>query len=208
MNALYEGILLGFSLAFIFGFGPVFFAEIHTALHRGFWSGVLMAFGVFINDLMVVVLILLGTVSVAGNMESYKFFGIIGGSLLIIFGVVTYRKKVVVQNVDTNENNNKPRFLYFVKGFVLNLANPFVWLFWVSVVVSATATYHADTYKLTLFFSGALGMVLLADILKVFTASKLKHFLTEKFLITINKIAGIALFGFGVYLIIRSIITF
>ncbi|NOX86665.1 MAG: LysE family transporter [Chlorobi bacterium] len=208
MNALYEGIALGLSLAFIFGFGPVFFAEIHTALHRGFWSGVLMAFGVFINDLIVVVLVLLGAVSVAGNLADYKFFGIIGGTLLIVFGIVTFRHKVVVQNVDDDKNNNGPRLLYFAKGFVLNLANPFVWLFWISVVVSATATYHADKYKLMLFFSGALGVVFLSDIFKVFTASRLKKFLTEKFLITINKIAGIALFGFGVFLIIRSLLTF
>ncbi len=208
MNALYEGIALGLSLAFIFGFGPVFFAEIHTALHRGFWSGVLMASGVFINDLIVVVLVLLGAISVAGNMADYKIFGIIGGALLIIFGFVTYRRKVIVQNIDDGKNNNGRHLLYFVKGFVLNLANPFVWLFWISVVVSATATYHADKYKLILFFSGALGVVFLSDIFKVFTASRLKKFLTEKFLITINKIAGIALFGFGVYLIIRSIITF
>ncbi|HDO28122.1 MAG TPA: hypothetical protein ENH02_08405 [Bacteroidetes bacterium] len=205
MNALYEGIALGLSLSFIFGFGPAFFAEIHTALHRGFWSGVLLASGVFINDITVVVLILLGAVSAVGNMEHYKFLGIIGGGLLIIFGIVTFRRKIMIQSTDEEENNNKPRLLFFVKGFVLNLANPFVWLFWISVVVSATASYKADTYKLVLFFSSTLGVVFLSDIFKVFTASRLKKFLTDKFLITMNKIAGIALFVFGVFLILRSI---
>jgi len=208
MNALFEGIALGLSLSFIFGFGPAFFAEIHTALHRGFWSGVLMAFGVFINDISVVVLALLGAVNVVGNNKNYYVLGIVGGGLLIIFGAVTFKRKVVVQSDEEYDNNNKPRFIYFLKGFVLNIANPFVWLFWIGVVVSATASYQANTYKLVLFFSSALGVVFLSDIFKVFAASKLKRFLTDKFLITINKIAGIALFGFGAFLIFRTIFSF
>jgi len=208
MNALFEGIALGLSLSFIFGFGPAFFAEVHTALHRGFWSGVLMAFGVFINDISVVVLALLGAVNVVGNNENYYVLGIVGGGLLIIFGVVTFKRKVVVQDTEEYDNNNKNRLIFFIKGFILNLANPFVWLFWIGVVVSATASYQANTYKLVLFFSSALGVVFLSDIFKVFAASKLKRFLTDKFLITINKIAGIALFGFGVFLIFRTIFSF
>jgi len=208
MNALFEGIALGLSLSFIFGFGPAFFAEVHTALHRGFWSGVLMAFGVFINDVSVVVLALLGAVNVVGNNENYYVLGIVGGGLLIIFGVVTFKRKVVVQGTEEYDNNNKHRLIFIIKGFILNLANPFVWLFWIGVVVSATASYQANTYKLVLFFSSALGVVFLSDIFKVFAASKLKQFLTDKFLITINKIAGIALFGFGTFLIFRTIFSF
>jgi threonine/homoserine/homoserine lactone efflux protein len=207
MHALLEGSILGLSLAFIFGFGPAFFALIQTAVHRSFGAGVLLALGIFLNDLVVVVLSMLGAVSLVSGSENYKLMGIIGGSLLVIFGVVTYRRKVVVKESEENENNEPPGLIYVAKGFLLNLANPFVWLFWLSIAVSAAAGYRADTYNLVLFFSGTLGVVLLTDILKVFTASRLTRFLTDKFLILINKIAGVALFAFGVFLVIRSVFS-
>lgn len=208
MNAIFEGAALGLSLAFIFGFGPAFFALIQTALNRGFWQGVLLAFGIFLNDLMVVVLALLGSVNLIKGSENYKLLGIIGGTLLIIFGVVTLRRKEVTQNRKVDQGNNIHAIIYIGKGFLLNLANPFVWLFWITVGMSATATYKADTYSLTLFFATALGIIFITDILKVFTASRLKHLLTDRFLIMINKIAGAGLILFGVFLIIRAILDF
>jgi len=208
MLALYEGLILGFSLAFIFGFGPAFFALIQTAIHRGFGAGVLLAFGIFLNDLVVVILAMYGSVSVIGPSENYKLLGIIGGSLLIIFGVVTYRRNEITKGVEESENGEPPGIVYIAKGFLLNLANPFVWLFWLTEAVSATASYKADTYSLTLFFTGTLSVVLITDILKVFTASRLSKFLTDKFLIMINKIAGLALVLFGVFLIIRAVMDF
>ena len=208
MTTLFEGILLGLSLSFIFGFGPAFFALIQTGIYRGFWSGVLLAFGIFLNDVAIVVLGLLGSVNVISGSENYQLMGIIGGGVLIIFGVVTYNRKDLSSNQQKNGNEDLHGLIYIVKGFLLNLLNPFVWIFWLTVIVSATASYKADVYNLTLFFSSTLGVVLLSDIFKVFTASRIKHFLTDKFLIMINKIAGGALILFGSFLILRAIFQF
>jgi len=208
MNALFEGAALGLSLAFIFGFGPAFFALIQTALNRGFWQGVFMAFGIFLNDITVVVLALLGSVTLLKGSENYKLLGIIGGSLLIIFGLVTLMRKQVAKHKTEEQPINNRVVIYVGKGFLLNLANPFVWLFWLTVVVGATATYKADTYSLTLFFAAALSIIFMSDILKVFTASRIKFLLTENFLIVINKVAGFGLILFGIFLIIRAVMGF
>ncbi len=205
MNALIEGAILGLTLAFLFGFGPAFFALIQTALHRGFWQGILLAFGIFLNDLLVVVLSLLGSVHLIKGSENYKLLGIVGGTILIVFGIVTFiRKPVVLKNSQDVTDNNHPA-LYIGKGFLLNLANPFVWLFWLAVTASATATYKADTYSLVVFFSMALSIIFSTDMLKVFLASRLKKLLTGKFLFIINKVAGAGLMVFGIFLIIRSV---
>ena len=208
MHALLEGAILGLSLAFIFGFGPAFFALIQTAIHRGFGAGVLLAIGIFFNDLVVVVLAMFGAVSLVSGSENYKLMGIIGGSLLVIFGLVTLRRKEVVKETEEKENGEPHGLIFVAKGFLLNLANPFVWLFWMTVAVSAAAGYKADKYELILFFTGTLGVVIITDILKVFTASRLTKFLTDKFLVMINKIAGVALILFGVFLIFKSIFDF
>lgn len=208
MQALYEGIILGFTLAFVFGFGPAFFALIQTAIHRGFWAGIMLAFGIFLNDLVIVILGLVGSVNVISGSENYKLMGIIGGALLTIFGVFTYLRKASSKENNKNGNGNPHGLIYVGKGFLLNLLNPFVWIFWLTVIISATATYKADSHSLTLFFAGTLGVVIITDISKVFMAARLKTLLTDNFLILINKIAGIALVLFGLFLILRAVFGF
>lgn len=206
MGVFIEGTVLGLSLAFLFGFGPAFFALIQTGIYRGFLPGILLAFGIFLNDLLIVTLSLLGATSIMGSVENFTTIGIIGGALLVLFGIVTYRKKTEVEDAEDKSDIKSPRpIIYIGKGFLLNAVNPFVWIFWVSIIVGITARFNADTSKLILFFSGTLSIVLLTDIIKTFAASQFKRFVTDKFLIMINKVAGIAITAFGVFLILRSI---
>ncbi len=210
MSVFLEGTVLGFSLALLFGFGPAFFALIQTGIHRGFWPGVLLASGIFLNDFIIVLVSLYGATSIFKDTENYQIMGVIGGFLLIIFGIITYLKKT---NVDESDNQDldikSPHpLIYIGKGFLLNAANPFVWIFWLSIVVGMTARFGAQKGDLVLFFAGTLTVVFTTDVIKTFAASKLKKFATQKFLIIINKIAGIAISAFGVFLIIRSILQF
>jgi threonine/homoserine/homoserine lactone efflux protein len=205
MNAVIDGVVLGFTLAFVFGFGPAFFALIQTALHRGFWQGILLAFGIFLNDLSVVTLSLLGSVHLIKGSENYELLGIFGGAILIVFGIVTFLKKPVTKQNVQGVNGNNHLILYVGKGFLLNLANPFVWLFWMTVAASATANFKADTSSLIIFFAITLSIIFSTDMLKVFLASRLKRLLTGRVLLIIHRISAIALSGFGIILIIRAV---
>lgn len=208
MNALFEGILLGLTLALVFGFGPAFFALIQTTLQQGFWAGIMLAIGIFLNDVMVVVVAMLGSVTLIPNTSDYKLLGIVGGGLLIIFGIVGLSRKFKTEGQKKDFIASPKRIMYVGKGFLLNLANPFVWLFWMSVVLSATASYKGNTYGLVTFFAAALSMIILTDTIKVFTASQLKKVVTDKFLKMINKLAGIGLVLFGIALILRAVFSF
>ena len=206
MSIFIEGMVLGLSLAFLFGFGPAFFALIQTGIHRGFWQGALLAFGIILNDAFVVALSLLGVAQVFGSTENYNLLGIVGGIILIIFGFVTYKKKTAAEEADASEITNSLNPVnYVVKGFLLNVANPFVWLFWISISVGILARFSGDTNNMIIFFAGTLSVVFATDLLKTFLASQLEKFVNDKFLILINKIAGVALIGFGVYLIVRAV---
>ncbi len=209
MDVFLEGTILGLSLAFLFGFGPAFFALIQTGIYRGFFPGILLAFGIFLNDLVIVTASLYGATSIMSSTHNYSLMGTIGGGLLIIIGIVTYLRKTEIAEMENKPEIKAPHaIIYIGKGFLLNAVNPFVWIFWISIIVGITARFSADTLKLILFFSGALSIVLITDIIKTFAASKFKKFITDKFLILINKIAGLAIAGFGLFLLIRSIISF
>ncbi len=209
MDVFIEGTVLGLSLAFLFGFGPAFFALIQTGIFRGLIPGILLAFGIFLNDLLIVTLSIFGAATIMSNINNFNIIGIVGGIIIIVFGIVTYLKKTEIEDGETkSEINSTHPLLYIGKGFLLNAVNPFVWIFWISIIVGITARYNADYVKLIIFFSGTLSIVLLTDIIKTFAASKLKAIVTDKFLILINKIAGIGISGFGIFLIIRTIFDF
>lgn len=209
MSVFIEGMALGLSLAFLFGFGPAFFALIQTGIHRGFWTGALLAFGILLNDAFVIALSLLGFAQLFSGSENYYLLSIVGGAILIVFGLVTFIKKADVEVTEEQEVNNFLNPLsYIVKGFLLNVANPFVWLFWIGISVGILARFSGDTSDMVLFFTGTLSVVLITDLAKTFAASRLKKFVTEKFLVLINKIASVALIGFGIYLIVRAVLNF
>ncbi len=209
MHPLIEGLILGLTLAIFFGFGPALFALIQTSIHRGFWSGFLLAIGIFLSDLVVVGLCFLGAIQIITKPENHLAFGIISGGILIIFGLVTYSRKL---HIDSNNNKIKIKqphpITYILKGFFLNIANPFIWIFWMGVVVGMTANYGAEIRPLVYFFSVTLITVLGTDVLKCFGSYKIKRYLTPKIMTLINRVAGIGLAIFGLFLIFRVIFDF
>lgn len=207
MHSLIEGMILGLTLDLFFGFGPAFFAEIQTGIHRGFYKGFILALGVFLNDLAVVALSLIGAHVIMNTMHRFQILGVAGGTVLILFGIATYRNKIELTGEDEDININEPHVLmYMLKGFLLNIANPFVWLFWPTVVLGVATPFMNTTEDMVLFFSGTLSMFLLVDTTKVFLASRIKNYITDKILHLINKVAGVGLFVFGIVLVIRSIV--
>lgn len=205
MQTIIEGAILGFTLSILFSFGPALVAEIQTSIHRGFWAGVLLAFGVFFSDATIVFLGFIGAVQIFENHK--MLLGFIGGVILIIFGIVTYKRKVVIDVESDNSElkQNNPNFLtYILKGFFINFTNPFVWIFWMGVVVGFTANYKAERLLLIVFFATALGVVFLMDVLKIFSAFKIKKYIQTHNIIWINRIAGIGLVLFGIYLVVRT----
>ncbi len=206
LHPLFEGMLLGLTLALFFGFGPAFFALVQTGIHRGFSKGFILAIGVFLNDLTVVTVSILAAHAVMENMHKHQLLGVLGGVVLIIFGIVASKHKIVVDSNDDVVNINEPHAItYLIKGYLLNIANPFVWLFWPTVVLGVAAPFMDTTRDIILFFAGTLSLVFSSDVAKVYLASKIKGYITDKFLRLINKIASISLMVFGVVLIFRSL---
>ena len=208
MHPFFEGIILGFTLAMLLG--PALFALLQTSIHRGLKSGFFLAIGIFMSDIIVVIFTYMGAVQLLSNERNYILAGISGGIILILFGVYTFVHKVHIdENNNLIEAKKVPGILtYMLKGFFLNVMNPFVWFFWISVMVGIGSNYGADKSALTSFFMGTLFTIFGTDLLKVFIANKIKHYLNPKVLILINRIVGILLAIFGLFLILRVIFKF
>lgn len=207
---IWEGLILGLTLAFLFGFGPALFALIQTTIHRGLWSGFQLAFGIFLSDVTLVTLCLLGALQIINETpENQLAFGIITGIILIVFGIMTFTRKVEISENSDNDDIRTPSPLTFIlKGFFLNFTNPFVWLFWILWVTTITSNYKGETESVIALFSTTLLVILATDMLKCFGAYKIKQYVTPRFIQWINWVAGVGLCVFGIFLLIKAFIEF
>lgn len=211
-----EGVVLGLTLALFFGFGPAFFSLIQTSIHRGFKSALFLAFGIFINDSLIICLCLMSSIQIITEPQNQLWFGISAGIILIIFGIFTYTRKCKeIKNPEEDEKeivvlkrkkDTPGWFTYIAKGFFMNIMNPFIWIFWVGWVTLISAKMAGDDGKLITFFAGTLLTIFSTDLLKAYGAYSVKKFFTPKMIGVMNKIAGIGLMGFGVYMIVRVIV--
>jgi len=207
MHPFIQGIILGLTLSALLG--PALFTLLQTSIHRGMKSGIFLAFGIFLSDVSVVYLAYLGALQLINQKNNYMIAGIIGGLILIGFGIYTFLHKI---HIDGNNKAIEVRvpgpFTYVLKGYFLNIMNPFVWFFWISAMVGVSSTYEDDKHGIVIFFLGTLVTVLGSDILKVFIANKIKDRLNTAILMKVNHLVGLLLIAFGLFLIIRVIFQF
>ena len=208
MGPLLQGVLVGLTFAVLLG--PAFFSLIQTSIQRGFRSGFFLALGIFISDFSALLLAYFGATQFLGNDPRENFlFSIIGGIILIIFGTFTFIRKVSIQRqIPGKEESNgvsKP-YVYIIKGFLLNAANPGMWFIWITVVVSISANFGVNNRAIYIFLGGALGTIFVTDIFKCYISHQIKHLINDKVLTWMNRIVGVVLIGFGTYLIINVMV--
>lgn len=204
MNPFIEGAILGLTLAVLLG--PALFALIQTSIHRGFRSGMLLAVGIFFSDLTLVMLTFIGATKILSNDSNRLFFGFVSGIILIGYGIVTYRRRVAMNSNGELIEKNKPAwYTYLLKGYFLNIANPFVWLFWMGVTVGVTSSYGDDTQKAIFFFSGTLFTIFATDTIKSYIAKRIKGMLNPANIKKVNHAVGVLLIFFGIVLMGRAL---
>lgn len=213
-----EGVIIGLSLALIMGFGPSFFTLIQTSISRGFKAAMFLDLGIILNDIMVVALMMMTNVQFnVADKENIIYAGISAGIILIIFGIYTFLlspEKIIhisennTQKIDKMNEKfiDKPKWYVFIsKGFIINIFNPFVWIFWITCVATTSSNFGGNRYSMIIFFIGVFATVLFFDILKAAGAYSLKRFFTEKMMKIMNQIIGIILMLFGLFIAVRVI---
>ena len=212
IRAIAEGVGLGITLAILTG--PAFFALLQTSIRSGYRSGIAFALGVFISDTTLITLSYLGALNLFNDPKNNFVIGIIGGTILIMFGVFNIFQKSPLELEKNTENVEKmmPQKatlpMIALKGFAINLINPFVILFWIGVVSVETTRYKFSQIDIIALFTATLLTVLGTDILKAIGAQKITSFLNPQILLWVNRIAGVILVISGVSLIWKVVDSF
>ena len=201
MEAVLKGLALGFVLAL--SVGPIIFTIIKQSLNNGHKGGFSFVAGVWVSDILLVVLSNTLTVFVSALLEHTRVIAFGGSAFLIAMGIyfVFFKKIALGRDSEGNEARFRKRDMarVFASGFIINTLNPGVILFWLG-----NATILAVNHSLQeriIIFSVCLLINMAADIGKVMMAGKLRSKLTLRMLVIINKISGTILIGFGIVLL-------
>jgi threonine/homoserine/homoserine lactone efflux protein len=199
MESVLKGLALGFALAL--SVGPIIFTIIKQSLNNGHKGGFSFVAGVWVSDILLVILSNSLTAVVALLDTHEKVVGTLGGLFLALMGLYfIFLKKVTIPNPDIPEPRFRKRDMarIFASGFLINTLNPGVIFFWLG---NATVLAPNHTIKeRTIIFSVCLLVNMGADVLKVMMAGKLRSKLTVRTLTVINKISGSLLIVFGIAL--------
>src|SRR5690606_27346475 len=96
--------------------------------------------------------------------------------------------------------------VYLMKGFLLNFLNIGVLAYWLATVLVMRTSVENDPKKMAVYFVVTLIAYFLVDLLKIFSARKLRPYLNDKIFVRVERVLGIVLIGFGVVMIARSFV--
>jgi threonine/homoserine/homoserine lactone efflux protein len=196
MNLLH-GLALGMSTALILG--PVFFTLLRNSLQKSISNGLLTALGILASD----VLVLSICYAFAGDfVQKYidspyiKFFA---AAVLIGFGVSFIRSRNIDLSSKSLETNTKVNLKSFGQGFLVNFANPTVFIIWIGFLTIAETDYSTSLGRL-IFLIGILLGVFVTDVAKALGASYLSNFLNSHSLKNIFGLLGFILIAVGFFI--------
>lgn len=202
-QALISGI--GFGIVVSLMPGPVFFGLLQTGINKGFRFGVLFAVGVALSDLVFIGLTYYGISGIIANDLFRKILGISGGILMCLFGFFYMLKKVDPTVPYAPVQKERGRANFVIKGFVLNIFNPFVLIFWLGVVTFISNEFHDKEHLVISFFSITIVTVFSMDIFKSYVANKIKNYITNRWILIINRVLGLILIAVGLRLLFLTI---
>jgi threonine/homoserine/homoserine lactone efflux protein len=202
MYDIFQMVFLGFVIGLTGALapGPTLVATINASINGDWMTGLKVSLGHAIVELFIVILILLGLATIA--LPYTSVIAEVGGIALIVFGALTIKGS---GKATMSTSPNQPVSNPYVAGLVTSAANPYFWIWWLSigsamviaglegglVLAGAFMIGHwtADTVWYTLVSSGV---------------SKGRTFLSDTAYRNIMIFCGIFLILFGIYYLSRQ----
>jgi L-lysine exporter family protein LysE/ArgO len=203
---LYEILLMGIMLGLgaAVPIGPINLEMIRRNLSFSAKTGFLFGFGACCADLIYLVLLSLGVLSLLNHPLLLKVMSLIGALILMYFAYGAFTAKTTEKQV--TQKLSPALYKHYFSGLLLTLTNPITILFWASIssqVVALTLEHHyATLYAGIGVMMGTVGWVVALNLFVHFT----KHKISNKAINILNKIGGVLLLcfaGFSIYYCIQ-----
>jgi threonine/homoserine/homoserine lactone efflux protein len=203
LGIILKGLVLGFSIAA--PVGPIGVLCIRRTLANGFKSGLVSGLGAASADAIY------GTIAAAGLtlvadflVRQQAWLGLLGGGFLLYLGIKTFRTPP--QTSESSAEKYSTGGNYF-STLLLTLSNPMtIFMFaaifgGMSVQSEAIFRYNAFFLVLGVFTGSALWWLTLSA-----AVSLLRDKVNARLMTWVNRLAGAAITGFGLFVLIKTMV--
>ena len=204
-DPLKTAIPLGFFLSFMLG--PVFFMLLETSATKGVRAAISFDTGVLFSDVVFITLAYYSSYQLLESLSNSPVLYLFGGTGMVIYGLVLAIKKVEKGDVSMHGfGANSNYFGLFLKGFLLNIINVGVLIFWVGTVIVVGPSFDGLIEKFLVFFATMLAVYFVTDLFKILAAKQLQSQLTPVRIIWVKKILGYILVICGIVMIVKGVL--
>ena len=202
LELIISAIGLGFMLSLVF-IGPIFFLLIETSFSRGHKHALALDIGVISADILCIVASYFASGDIVTIIDDHPGFYRITALIVFVYGIFMMVSKTKMHLPDEAKFISQNYFKTFINGFLFNLLNVGVILFWLVTVISVRNQYP-DTQNFILYVSFVIGTYLIIDLVKILLAKQFHYKLTERLANNIRKGVGIILIIFSFFIFLQS----
>ena len=202
LELIISAIGLGFMLSLVF-IGPIFFLLIETSFSRGHKHALALDIGVISADILCIVASYFASGDIVTIIDDHPGFYRITALIVFVYGIFMMVSKTKMHLPDEAKFISQNYFKTFINGFLFNLLNVGVILFWLVTVISVRNQYP-DTQNFILYVSLVISTYLTIDLVKIFLAKQFHYKLTERLANNIRKGVGIILIIFSFFIFLQS----
>ena len=202
LELIISAIGLGFMLSLVF-IGPIFFLLIETSFSRGHKHALALDIGVISADILCIVASYFASGDIVTIIDDHPGFYRITALIVFVYGIFMMVSKTKMHLPDEAKFISQNYFKTFINGFLFNLLNVGVILFWLVTVISVRNQYP-DTQNFILYVSFVIATYLIIDLVKIFLAKQFHYKLTERLANNIRKGVGIVLIFFSFFIFLQS----
>ena len=202
ITIIFQGIMMGFVLCLMVG--PVFFQLIQITIENNPRTGLIYVAGAWLSDFITILLVIFAWSKLNEIEAQYHDITSWATSImLVIFGVVSFFKKVKMQTIKPINSTSKNTF-YFATGFIINTLNPLATIYWLGISSNMNAMNIRGTSNIILFFACMWLTLIATDFVKIAFAKKLKETLNAEKLTVLNKVLGVILVCCAIGLLVNN----
>lgn len=202
LELILSAVGLGFMLSLVF-IGPIFFLLIETSFSRGPKHAIALDVGVISADILCIVAAYYTSADLVTLIDKHPGFYRITALIIFVYGIfmIVSKTKMHIQGEEKLINQNYIKT--FANGFLLNLLNVGVILFWLVTVISVRNQYPSQS-DFILYLVIVILTYLAIDLFKIFLAKQFHDRLTQNVANKIRKIVGVILILFSVFIFMQS----
>ena len=203
LPAIFLGIILSFTI------GPVFFTILEISVSKVFKAAVFFNIGVVFSEIVFFAIAYASTSSLLESIQENPSWKVLGGVLLSFYAGITllsmYQNKDDVDQYSFNPKSESPNVIKnMIRGFLLNIINFAVLVFWILVVANYGPGFQDTDYKMVMFFLAIVGTYFSIDLGKIYLAQQLKNYLTKEIIVKIKLAVNVIILIIGLVLIFKG----